>query len=174
HVDGTIGTLSFDETYRQCFDRQFNPDFDPQNEFCQRIRRNPGTGDAASVALVNVNRGMLQTAGLDVQVNWSADMDELGLGVLPGRLGLTVLGNYVGYYRVQAGEDGPIEDLSGTGTSFRYRINSTLAYRSNAVDVILRHRFLPGQPNSATLVDPNSTARGPGNYHMFDLAGRWS
>ncbi len=174
HVNGTIGTLSFDETYRQCFDPQFNANYDPQNEFCQRIRRNPGTGDAASVALVNVNRGMLQTSGMDVQVNWSADMDELGLGTIPGRLGLTVLGNYVRYYRVQAGEDGPIEDISGTGTSFRYRINSTLAYRSNAVDVILRHRFLPGQPNSATLVDPNSTARGPGNYHMFDLAGRWS
>ncbi len=174
HVNGTIGTLSFDETYRQCLDPQFNPAYDPRHEFCQRITRNPGTGDAASVALVNVNRGMLQTAGVDVQVNWSADMDALGLGAMPGRLALTVLASYVDYYRTQAGEDGPIEDISGTGTSFRYRINSTLAYRSNAYDIIVRHRFLPGQPHRASLADPGTTSRGPDDYHVFDLAGRWT
>jgi len=174
HLNGTIGTLSFDETYRQCFDPQFNPTYDPRHEFCQRITRNPGTGNATAVALVNVNRGMLQTAGVDVQVNWSASMGDLGFGAVPGRLGLTVLANYVDYYRTQAGEDGPIEDISGTGTSFRYRINSTLAYRSNAFDLIVRHRFLPGQPHRSSLVDPNTTARGPDSYHIFDLAGRWS
>jgi len=174
HVSGTIGTLSYDETYRRCFDPHFNPSYDPQNAFCQRIRRNPGTGNSGSIDLVNINRGMLQTAGVDLQLNWSAAMDDLGLGNIPGRLGLTVLASYVDYYRVQAGEDGPIDDFSGTGTSFRYRINSTLSYRNNAYDIILRHRFLPGQPHPSSVADPDTLSFGPGAYHIFDLAGRWS
>lgn len=174
HLKGTIGTLSYDDTYRRCFDPELNPDYDAQNEFCRRIRRNPGTGDAASIDLVNVNRGTLQTAGADFQLNWSADVANLGLKHVPGRLTLTVLANYVAYYRVQAGEGGPVDDVTGTGTSFRYRINSTLAYRDNTYDIILRHRFLPGQPHPASIVDAGTTSRGPGAYHVFDLAGRLS
>jgi iron complex outermembrane recepter protein len=174
HVSGMIGTLSYDQTYRRCFDRQFNPNYDPQTEFCQRIRRDPGTGDSGSIGLVNVNRGTLETAGVDLQVNWFAHMSDLGLRRVPGRLGLTVLATYVDYYRVQAGQDGTISDFSGTGTSFRYRINTTLAYRNNTYDVSLRHRFLPGQPHPSSIANPSTTSIGPGDYHIFDLTGRWS
>jgi iron complex outermembrane recepter protein len=173
HVKGTIGTLSYDETYRQCFDPQFNPSYDPQNEFCQRIRRNPGTGDSGSIGLVNVNRGSLQTAGVDLQLNWSAEMSDLGLGV-PGRLGLTVLANYIDYNRTQAVEGGPINDFTGTGTSFRYRINNTLTYRNNLFNLSLRHRFLPGQPHPSSIANPETTSRGPDDYHIFDLSSRWT
>jgi len=173
HVAGTIGTLSFDETYRQCFDPQFNPNYDPQQEFCQRIRRNPGTGDSGSIGLVNVNRGMLQTAGVDVQFNWSTDTEDLGLGI-PGRLGLTVLATYIDYNRVQSVAGGPIDDFTGTGTSFRYRLNNTLTYRNNLFNVSLRHRYLPGQPHPSSIANPDTTSVGPGDYHIFDLSTRWT
>jgi len=170
HVDGTIGTLSFDETYRQCFDPQFNPNYDPQNPFCQRIRRQQGTGDSGSIGLVNVNRGMLETAGFDVQLNWSARMRDLGIGA-PGTLGLSILANYVSFNRVQAVKGGPVDDFTGTGTSFRYRLNTSLSYRNNLYSINLRHRFLPGQPHPASIADPATTSRGPGDYHIFDLNG---
>jgi len=169
HIDGTIGTLSFDETYRQCFDPQFNATYNPQNEFCQRIRRQQGTGDSDSIGLVNVNRGMLQSAGIDMQMNWSAKMTDLGLGATPGTLSLTMLGTYVNYNRVQAVKGGPIDDFSGTGTSFRYRINTTVAYRNNSYSINLRHRYLPGQPHASILTDPATLSKGPGAYHIFDL-----
>jgi iron complex outermembrane receptor protein len=171
HVDGTIGTLSFDETYRQCFDPQFNPTYNPQNDFCQRINRQQGTGDSGSIGLVNVNRGMLQTAGFDVQVNWSAKLTDLGLGSLPGTIGLSSLASRVTYNRVQAVKGGPIDDFTGTGTSFRYRINNTLTYRNNTYSLTLRHRFLPGQPHASILTNPATTSRGPGDYHIFDFNG---
>ena len=174
HVTGTIGTLSFDQTYRQCFDPQFNPNYDPQAEFCQRIRRDPGTGDSGSIQLVNVNRGALQTSGFDAQVNWSAAMDDLGLGGIPGRIGLTVLANYINYNRIQAVVDGPVDDFTGTGTSFRYRINNTLTYSNGLYNLSLRHRFLPGQPHPSSIADPDTTSVGPGDYHIFDLSSRWT
>ena len=174
HVKGTIGTLSFDETYQQCFDPQFNPGYDVQNEFCQRIRRDPGTGDSGSIGLVNVNRGSLQTAGIDVQINWSADMDALGLGSIPGRLGLAILANYINYNRTQAVADGPVDDFTGTGTSFRYRLNNTLTYQNDTFNLSLRHRFLPGQPHASSVANPDTTSVGPGDYHIFDLSSRWT
>lgn len=172
-VTGTIGTLSFDETYRQCFDPQFNPNYDPQNEFCQRIRREPGSGDSGSIGLVNVNRGMLKTAGFDAQVNWSAAVSDLGLGSGDGIIGLTVLANYIQYNKTQAVAGGPIDDFTGTGTSFRYRINTTLMYRDNKFSVSLRHRFLPGQPHASILTNPDTTSLGPKSYHIFDLSATW-
>lgn len=172
-VNGTIGTLTYDQTYQQCFDPQFNPSYDPQNEFCQRIRREPGTGNSGSIGLVNVNRGALQTAGYDLQVNWAAALSDLGFDI-PGTVSWTILANYIDYDRIQAVAGGPVEDYSGTGTQFRYRINNSLAYRGNGFSITLRHRFLPGQPHPSSVADPQTTSVGPGDYHIFDLVGTWT
>lgn len=173
-VDGTIGTLSYDQTYQQCFDPQFNPGYDPQNEFCRRIRRDTGTGDSGSIGLVNVNRGKLETAGYDLQVNWSAAISELGFTSIRGTVGWTILANYLDYDRIQAVAGGPVDDFSGTGTAFRYRINNTLTYRNDAFSINLRHRFLPGQPHPSSVANPATTSMGPRDYHIFDLAARWA
>lgn len=173
-VDGTIGTLSYDQTYQQCFDPQFNPNYDPENEFCRRIRRDPGTGDSGSIGLVNVNRGMLETAGYDLQVNWSAALADLGFTSIRGTVSWTILANYLDYDRIQAVADGPIEDFSGTGTAFRYRINNSLAYRTDSFGITLRHRFLPGQKHPSSVTDPQTTSIGPRDYHIFDLVARWA
>ena len=173
-VEGTIGTLTYDQTYQQCFDPQFNPNYDPLNPFCQRIRRDPGTGDSGSIGLVNVNRGKLETAGYDLQVNWSAAIADLGFPGIQGSVGWTILANYLDYDRIQAVAGGPIDDFTGTGTNFEYRINNTLTYRNDVMSINLRHRYLPGQPHPSSVADPATTSRGPGDYHIFDLAARWS
>ncbi len=173
-VDGTIGTLSYDQTYQQCFDPQFNPNYDPQNEFCQRIRRDPGTGNSGSIGLVNVNRGKLETAGYDLQLNWSASIADLGFTSIRGTVGWTILANYIDHDRIQAVADGPIDDFTGTGTSFRYRINNTLSYRNDSINVSLRHRFLPGQPHPSSIANPETTSIGPSDYHIFDMSARWT
>jgi iron complex outermembrane recepter protein len=173
-VEGTIGTLSYDQTYQQCFDPQFNPNYDPQNEFCQRIRRDPGTGNSGSIGLVNVNRGLLETAGYDLQLNWSANIADLGFTNIRGSVGWTILANYVDYNRIQAVADGPIDDFTGTGTNFQYRINNTLSYRTDAFNVSLRHRHLPGQPHPSSIANPATTSQGPSSYNIFDVSVRWT
>src|SRR5690606_40865739 len=77
-------------------------------------------------------------------------------------------------HRIQAVAGGPVEDYSGTGTQFRYRINNSLAYRGNGFSITLRHRFLPGQPHPSSVADPQTTSVGPGDYHIFDLVGTWT
>jgi outer membrane receptor protein involved in Fe transport len=120
---------------------------------------------------------MLETAGIDVQVNWSAEMADLGLDMIPGQLGITFLANYLDKYVVQELATSPAEDWAGTtgeGHQYEYRTFTTLTYRNDTFSVNLRHRYLPSLDHSSIVRNPATTTQGPGDYHIFDLSGRYS
>jgi iron complex outermembrane receptor protein len=59
---------------------------------CARLRRNQDTGQLQSADVTIANGGTYETSGVDVQVEWSYNLDEVGL---PGRLRINNLFSYI-------------------------------------------------------------------------------
>lgn len=126
---------------------------------CQNVSRNPGTGGANTVLIAYDNQATIETAGIDVAVNWVAQFNDLGID-LPGGLGLNMQASWLDYYRTkQSPTDFDVEidwkgslgpNLTGTnGGAYDYRIFSSLSYFYDNFSVSLRWRYLPEVASAA-------------------------
>jgi outer membrane receptor protein involved in Fe transport len=122
---------------------------------CFNVSRNQASGVNDTLRLAYDNLATISTSGIDVQMNWRADLADLGASKIPGNVGLNVTATFLNYYKTKAspldvdvetdwkGTLGP--NLSGTNPgSYDYRINTSLSYRVNPFSFSLRWRFLPG------------------------------
>lgn len=126
---------------------------------CQQVSRNANTGGANTVLIAYDNQATIETAGIDVAVNWTAQLNDLGVD-LPGGLGLNVQATWLDYYRTKQsptafdvetdwkGSLGP--NLTGTnGGAYDYRVFSSLSYFYDAFSVSLRWRYMPDVQSAA-------------------------
>jgi outer membrane receptor protein involved in Fe transport len=177
-IEDAISALSFDTIYGQCVRSG-----DLTNPFCQRITRDPGTGNPARTLGIFLNVGVLETSGVDLNIDWSADLADIGLGSLPGALSANLAFTYLDKFEAQAVQGEPVLDYSGTvgGISpataqngqFRTKTFMTLGYSVGGVSTSLRWRHLPSARAAAFAVDPTTLFRGPSSYSVFDLTGNW-
>ncbi len=120
---------------------------------CQQVSRNANTGGANTVLIAYDNQATIETAGIDIAMNWTAQLNDLGVE-LPGGLGINVQASWLDYYRTKQsptafdvetdwkGSLGP--NLTGTnGGAYDYRIFSSLSYFYDSISVSLRWRYLP-------------------------------
>jgi len=61
--------------FDQCYGTGFNPNLDPANPFCQAINR--GASGESNPILPNANSGFLQTAGIDIQADYSFEFEAV-------------------------------------------------------------------------------------------------
>ncbi len=111
---------------------------------CQRIVRDPATGQIFSIDTTLVNAiDALEIKGVDVQVDYEFELDEF-LKSVPGTVGLNVLATFTEEWNsfgtdivgtTAAGVSGAIPDLK-TVTSVDYRLDDWT--------IQLRHNFVPG------------------------------
>jgi outer membrane receptor protein involved in Fe transport len=92
-LTNAISQQGIDGVYRRCFAQQYNPSYE-LNEFCALVGRTPGTGEVANVSITYSNAGPGQTSGIDAQLNWSLDLEEIGTG-LPGTFITSVQTTYL-------------------------------------------------------------------------------
>jgi iron complex outermembrane recepter protein len=120
---------------------------------CQNVFRNPVTGAQGVATLQYTNQATIGTAGVDLQLNWVAQLRDLGLKV-PGAIGFNTQDTFLDYYRTKQspapfdvnidwkGSMGPT--LAGTNAgAYSYRLFTGLAYILPSFSVNLRWRFLP-------------------------------
>jgi outer membrane receptor protein involved in Fe transport len=125
-IDQMIALEGADTTYQKCFDKTFNPTADLNNEACQRIARNPGTGGGGYVNRVFNNALTLnlhektQDNPLVAQIDWKG----YGPPTTSCALQLQCL-------------------------NYDYRIFTTLGYGRGMWNVQLQHQYWPGLPNVA-------------------------
>jgi iron complex outermembrane receptor protein len=128
---------------------------------CQSVSRNPGSGNANTILIAYDNQATIATSGIDIGVNWIAGLSDLGMGNLPGRVGLNIQASYLDYYKTKQspaefdvetdwkGSLGP--NLSGTNAgAYSYRLNSTFSYTLPTVSFSMRWRHLPSVYPAAT------------------------
>ena len=120
---------------------------------CQLVPRNPATGGALTTSISYDNQATIETAGMDIGVNWTAQLNDLGVD-LPGGLAIRLQATWLDYYRTKQspasydvetdwkGSLGP--NLSGTNAgAYDYRLFGNLTYFKDAWSVTLRWRHLP-------------------------------
>lgn len=184
-VDGVISTQSATLVNERCFSVVLNPTGDPNNVWCQLIARNPATGESLSTDLTYTNESHVKLSGIDLQLNWNAQLADLGLDFIPGGMGMNILTtiplkietnasansatiDWVGF---QSGGECP-SGISCTG--YEYQIFGTFNYFNGPFSASLRWQHYPSIDSGALAANPLSTAIGVHDaYNVFALSGSY-
>ncbi len=194
-IKGGIAVILPQLAYQQCFNAGGNSnlafanasatgaDLAAGNAYCSLLHREAGTGYNRNADSPYFNLGHVKTAGVDIQLDWSADLKEVGTG-LPGNLSLNFVMNWLQKYQVQGSPTGGYSDYVGTtgsiattgGAQFRYKTFTTITYADGPGMIGLRWQHLPGLKSSSSVGEGTTIATplvGAPSYDMFDLFAGW-
>lgn len=123
------------------------------SQACQNVDRSVADGGSTTVKTSYDNQATIETSGIDIAVNWSAQLQDLGFGV-PGGVGVNMQATWLDYYETKQspldfdvvtdwkGSLGPT--LTGTNAgAYDYRIFTNFSYFYDNWSVNLRWRHLP-------------------------------
>ena len=179
-LDGAITSINSQIAYSQCFNGNgvSNPTYDINNVFCQLIHRSPN-GNTDTVVGKYFNLGLLQTSGVDVNIDWHAMFSDMGTS-LPGTLTANLAYSKLLEYKVRVATGDQVVDYKGstgfdttTGAQFSWKSILTVGYGMGPGNVSLRWRHLPSVTNAAKVLNPTSTVQDTSSYDNFDLFGTW-
>jgi outer membrane receptor protein involved in Fe transport len=125
-----------------------------QSAACQNNPRNLATGGSVTTQVSYDNQARVKTSGVDFTVNWRASMEDLGLGSIPGGIGLSVQGTYLDTYQTKQSPASfdPLIDWKGSlgpnlqgfnAGAYDYRLFTSLSYNLPSVSFSFRWRHLP-------------------------------
>ena len=181
-ISDAIGATAVDTVFDQCLNKAFNPTFDPNAPACQAIVRDPNTGGPGSINVSYTNQGHIETAGVDLQIDWSTALADMGMKSLPGTFSVNFLFNYVDSYTTKATPNSREVEWKGTlgpdtpGLNpgvYKYKAFTTFNYFTGPVGASLRWRHLPKIDTTAHATVPTSPEIGAASYDIFDLSGTW-
>jgi outer membrane receptor protein involved in Fe transport len=152
-----------------------NTAYAADNVYCRLIARD-ATGGINTVATPYLNLGKLTTSGVDAQLDWSFDLNAVGLSDNAGRLGVNLVGNYTSSYKVQLLPGSPEQEFAGTidgtqGTGLPlpdWKLLTSVNYRLGRGQAEVRWRHLPGMDDVTAVTRPTSPAPGVPSYDLFD------
>ena len=134
-IDDIISTFGAGFFLNQCFSQG-----DPGNAGCQRIARDPLTGQINSINTTVLNAGTFKAVGVDGAINFVVPFADLGLGI-PGRLRFQELLSYNKKINFD-GYSATGKTSSGVGGSFpEWKSTMTVAYDSNAFTAQVRWNY---------------------------------
>jgi outer membrane receptor protein involved in Fe transport len=189
-ITGAIGVPGHNTVYQQCMDPAFNPllastagsnsgaQLAAGNAYCGLIQREfigDGLNDYGAdrkFKAAYINQGGIVSQGIDLQLDWGAQLADMGFASATGMLTANFQVSYLDKYAVSAFPGSPAVDYTGTivNSSFDYRTFMTLGYSNGALSGGLRWQHLPS-------LDPDPTgqanATGVNSHDQFDLFGRW-
>ena len=180
-ITDAITQISAQTTYDLCFNRDgaSNPtlSIDDPNGVCQNITRDEVSGAALAVNSTYANTGKVNTTGLDLALNWSGALSDMGLDSIPGNLGLNV--SYSRLFEFEASEyvGGTVLENAGTlarGGLFNWRAVTTLRYSNQDWDMALNWRRYPPVRSATYVTTPTTTIQGADGYSVFALTGSWT
>jgi iron complex outermembrane receptor protein len=149
-----------------------NPSYDPANSFCALLNRD-ANGLLQVIRTPYLNLGGLETSGIDVQLAWNVDLNEVGLGV--GRVFFSTGVGYSKNYSVQTLPDTPFQEYGGTntiGASYpEHKALTTLGYGIGDASVSLRWRYQGAMEDVTSVTTPANPGIGVPAYNLYDLVG---
>ncbi|MEO8316043.1 MAG: TonB-dependent receptor, partial [Pseudomonadota bacterium] len=131
-----------------------------QTDDCQAVRRDPINGTAETTIVSYDNQARVRTAGVDFTIDWRADLTDMGLGSLPGSIGINMQGTVLDYYRTKESDESYVTDIDWKGSlgpnlpsfnagAYSYRLLTSLSYSLPAFSMSLRWRHLPSVVSAA-------------------------
>lgn len=175
-IDDAISTLGVGNILRRCITGGNASSAD-----CQKITRR-SDGNVDTVLNTNDNIATLKTSGIDVQADYTLDLDS-GLFEDSSTLGFNVLATYVIENAFQTDSTSPFINCDGNfgddcGTPDpKFRFNARVTYASGPMTVALKWTYYGGSKddtiengntNPADIATPEL-----GSAHYFDLTGSY-
>ncbi len=121
-VGGAAGIIA------KCF-ASATPGLGNLDPICSQIPQRLPSGDMAGIDNFQSNVSQVETAGIDIQVDYSADLEEFGIP-LPGGIDFTLLTTYLDSYEFDGNEYKGIH--YGLGLAFpEWRLNMRTTYSVN-------------------------------------------
>ena len=156
----------------ECFNAYGNnPNFqlDDPRGYCSVIERDPVIGGIRYVQTPYLNRGKLVIRGMDVSMNWSAAMADMGLESLSGRLSIGINANFL-FDQIQAvTAGGTTRDYAGVGGAAPFQASTTVGYSwgYNRVSANWRYR-------SGTCIAVNGAAGCDDDISRYPISNQFS
>ncbi|WP_298164421.1 TonB-dependent receptor, partial [Novosphingobium sp.] len=179
-IDNAIGSLLLSDILPRCFnsDGVSNPSYSVNNAFCQRVTRDPLTGQIALGRQGLFNFATYTVAGIDTQFNWRIAMEAFGMSADAGHLEISTSASWLKDYTVAGLLGSPTRDYAGTagfggvggGISHpKWKINTSLTYVRDGFSTTLAWRHISSMIHSDLLANPASTTPGIAAYNYLDL-----
>lgn len=172
-VKNAIGAQSIDTAQQQCFSAEYNPTLSIASPFCAGMNRVANDGAIGNIITTYYNNGRFQTSGIDFKLDW-------GMDIGPGRLGVSLITNYLLQLKSAdlpgnaeldyVGTLGPNENGLNPG-SYEWKMLNTFNYSWDIYNVSLQWRHLPGIDSASIPKIPTATTVGTGSYDLFGING---
>lgn len=184
-LEDMIAQIGSDLIFDRCFDVNLNTAGDPNNIYCQKITRNPETGGSLSMEVTYNNESTATLAGIDLNLNWTAQLADLGFDSVPGGLGINLLATIPTTVETQLSADSDTADWvghqSGSGCpssvacgTYAYQLFTTFNYFNGPWSTSLRWQHYPDIDSGAKVTNSESTAFGVHDaYNVFALTGSY-
>ncbi|MDK2760786.1 MAG: TonB-dependent receptor [Sphingopyxis sp.] len=179
-IKDAIGSLLLSDILPRCFnsDGASNPSYALNNAYCQRITRDPLTGQIALGQQGLFNFATYTVAGIDAQLTWGFGLDALGMSPSAGSLELNTTASYLSQYKVAGLLGSPTLNYAGSagfggvggGISHPdWKVNTRLTYSNDDFRVSLLWRHISAMVHSDVVANPASTTPGVPAYNYIDL-----
>lgn len=174
-IRNVISTINGLTVLAKCYNLDgSNTTYSNANEFCQLIQRDP-TGSLVAIAQPYLNLGALDTDGIDVQVNWSLNLADAGIGNGSGRIYASSAIGWLNHYKVQTLTGSAAQDFVGTSTPGRplpkWKALTTVGYGSDVFGIGMRWRYQGPLDDISAITTPAAQQVGVPAYNLFDLFG---
>jgi outer membrane receptor protein involved in Fe transport len=179
-ITDVIATIDSTFVYAKCLnaDGTSNPTYslnDPGG-YCNMIGRQVQTGERDTVQAPYVNSGMLSTRGMDIAVNWIADIGDSG-----GSFFINSIVTLLDEFKIQDATGEPTLDVRDTlstsfyGAQYKYKLNNTFGYNfpGGRANLGLNWRHLPEARSDTAVRNPATTQLGAEAYDVFGLFARF-
>ncbi|MET0282614.1 MAG: TonB-dependent receptor [Steroidobacteraceae bacterium] len=178
-IAGAISTATTSYVYQECFNAfGTNPNYDPNNSFCQRIIRDGLNGNWLATTASFVNLSSVKTSGVDSTLDYRINTPFFGDAV--GTLSLNLNASWLLDYDVQVAASLPSFSYKDTigdaryGAQYKFKSVTNLGYAVGPASVSLSWRYLPRVRHNSLATNPASTTSSTGAYSLFGLSGRWT
>ena len=160
-IEDVISFVSAEEFIFNCFDAAFNPGYAPSNHWCSNFGRDAESGGIIDTIEINQNLAVLETSGLDLQLNWNIDVGH-------GELGVAWYVGWVDSFERQADPNVAGEEQVGTlggyaGAYPEWKWNLELSYAVGGLDLSGVWRYVD------SMHDMNFPDYETSQYDCFDL-----
>jgi len=138
-----------------------NPDLllDDPNGYCKLIQRDQVSGAISRVFNPYENQDKLVIRGLDVGLNWTAALTDLGFESLPGSVSVSMTGNYLmDQIQRYAGSPDKLADYAGFNGASRIRTSTGIGYNWGRHRAVVTWQYRLGTQTPTTFATtPNIT-----------------
>jgi outer membrane receptor protein involved in Fe transport len=183
-ISDAVGSISQADVVDRCFNRDgtSNPGYSASNFYCNLITRDTSSGNISLVKALSLNLATYKTSGIDLQLDWSFALSDLGLPDGAGRIRLNSSSTYTQSFDVGSLPGSPVINYAGSiGNQAlsndlahpRWKAVTSLSYAVGPAAIGGHWRYISAMKYFAKITAPTDTTPDVPAYSYFDVDAHW-